>query len=101
VRTAYKVRAYPTPGQAAVLNRTFGCVRLVWNRTLAWRSARWQGERVATNASQANAYLTGLKRDPELAFLGKVSSVPLQQVLRTQQKAFTNFFARRARHPRF
>jgi putative transposase len=30
-----------------------------------------------------------------------VSSVPLQQVLRTQQKAFANFFAKRARYPRF
>ena len=31
----------------------------------------------------------------------EVSSVPLQQVLRTQQKAFANFFAKRARYPRF
>ncbi|MEV0896048.1 helix-turn-helix domain-containing protein [Actinoplanes sp. NPDC049802] len=29
MRTAYKCRAYPTPEQAAVFNRTFGCVRLV------------------------------------------------------------------------
>jgi putative transposase len=29
VRTSYKVRAYPTQEQAAVLSRTFGCVRLV------------------------------------------------------------------------
>lgn len=49
----------------------------------------------------ANAYLTAMKRDPELAFLSEVSSVPLQQAIRTQQTAFTNFFAKRARHPRF
>jgi putative transposase len=101
VRTAYKCRAYPTPEQAAVLGRTFGCVRLVWNRTLAWRRARWHGEKLATNIALANAYLTGMKRDPELAFLNEVSSVPLQQVLRTQQKAYANFFAGRARYPRF
>ena len=35
MRTAYKCRAYPAPGQASVLSRTFGCVRVVWNRTLA------------------------------------------------------------------
>jgi putative transposase len=101
VRTAFKVRAYPTPQQAAVLNRTFGCVRLVWNRTLAWRHARWHSERKSTNVPEANAYLTAMKRDPELAFLNEVSSVPLQQVLRTQQKAFANFFAGRARYPRY
>jgi hypothetical protein len=27
----------------SVLNRTFGCVRYVWNRTLAWRHARYHG----------------------------------------------------------
>jgi putative transposase len=52
---AYKCRAYPAPGQASVLTRTFGCVRVVWNRTLAWRHARYYGERVKTNFTQANA----------------------------------------------
>src|SRR6185437_6139198 len=31
----------------------------------------------------------------------EVSSVPLQQAIRHQQTAFTNFFAGRARYPRF
>jgi transposase len=39
MRTAYKCRAYPDPDQAAMLSRTFGCVRVVWNRTLAARHA--------------------------------------------------------------
>ncbi|MEV6032348.1 helix-turn-helix domain-containing protein [Nonomuraea sp. NPDC052116] len=29
MRTADKCRVYPTPEQAATLNRTFGCVRFV------------------------------------------------------------------------
>jgi putative transposase len=101
LRTAYKCRAYPTPEQADVLNRTFGCVRVVWNRTLAWRHQRWHGEKLSTNVPEANAHLTAMKKLPELAWLNEVSSVPPQQVLRTQQKAFANFFAKRARYPRF
>ncbi|MEV0615977.1 RNA-guided endonuclease TnpB family protein [Nonomuraea sp. NPDC050404] len=101
MRTAYKVRVYPTPAQAAVLNRTFGCVRFVWNRTLAWRQARYRSERVRTSFGQASAYLTAMKATDELAWLGEVSSVPLQQVLRHQQSAFAGFFAQRARYPRF
>lgn len=97
MRTAFKCRAYPTPEQAAVLNRTFGCVRVVWNQTLAWRHCRWHTEQAATNVPQANAFLTRLKQSKEFAWLNEVSSVPLQQVLRTQQKAFANFFAGRAR----
>jgi putative transposase len=73
------------------LARTFGCVRKVWNETLAWRHGRWYGEHLSTNAPEANAHLTAMKRLPEFAYLAEVSSVPLQQVLRTQQKAFANF----------
>ena len=40
-----------------------------------------------------------MKKDPDLA--DEVSSVPLQQALRHQHQAFTAFFARRARYPRF
>lgn len=101
MRTAYKCRAYPDEAQASVLNRTFGCVRVVWNRTLAWRHQRYRGEQARTNFTQANAYLTAVKATEEAAFLNEVSSVPLQQAIRHQQVAFTNFFAGRARHPRY
>ena len=101
VRTAYKCRAYPDQVQASVLNRTFGCVRVVWNRTLAWRCQRYHAEKAGTNFTQANAYLTAMKATEELAWLNEVSSVPLQQAIRHQQAAYTAFFAKRARYPRF
>ncbi|MFG2087696.1 MULTISPECIES: RNA-guided endonuclease InsQ/TnpB family protein [unclassified Spirillospora] len=101
MRTAYKVRVYPTPDQAAALNRTFGCVRLVWNRVLAWRHGRYHTEGVSTSYPESDRYLTDLKRDPGLTFLTEVSSVPLQQGLRHQHTAFVNFYAGRARYPRY
>jgi putative transposase len=84
-----------------VANRTFGCVRVVWNRTLAARHARWHSERNGTSYVQASSALTVMKRDPDLEYLNHVSAVPLQQALRHQQAAFTAFFQRRARYPRF
>ncbi len=101
VRTAYRCRAYPDEQQQAVLNRTFGCVRVVWNRTLAARHARWHTERTGTSYAETDRALTAMKKDPDLAFLSDVSSVPLQQALRHQHKAFSAFFAKRARYPRF
>ncbi len=101
VRTAYRCRAYPDEAQQAVLNRTFGCVRVVWNRTLAARHRRWQLEGRGTSYAESDRALTAMKRDPELAFLTEVSCVPLQQALRHQHQAFAAFFARRARYPRF
>ena len=84
-----------------MLNRTFGCVRVVWNRTLAWRHQRYHAEKAGTNLIQANAYLTAMKTGTGLAWLNEVSSVPLQQAIRHQQAAYTAFFAGRARYPRF
>jgi putative transposase len=81
--------------------RTFGCVRVVWNRTLAARDARYATEGAHTSYRETNAGLTAMKRLPELAWLNEVSSVPLQQTLRHQHTAFNAFFAGHARHPRF
>ncbi|MFL6056403.1 MAG: RNA-guided endonuclease InsQ/TnpB family protein [Actinoallomurus sp.] len=101
MRTAYKCRAYPDPEQAAVFSRTFGCVRLVWNKTLAERHAAYHERGQKTSYKQTDAALTEWKKTEYLAFLAEVSSVPLQQTLRHQHAAFANFFAGRAEYPRF
>jgi putative transposase len=75
-------------------------VRKVYNMALAARSEAWvRQERV--NYNQTSAMLTLWKKSEELAFLNEVSSVPLQQALRHLQVAFTNFFGKRAKYPRF
>ncbi|MFD7241272.1 RNA-guided endonuclease InsQ/TnpB family protein [Streptomyces massasporeus] len=100
VKRAFKYRFYPTEAQTAELSRTFGCVRKVYNMALAARTEAWaRQERV--NYNQTSAMLTAWKKTEELAFLSHVSSVPLQQCLRHLQAAFTNFFAKRAKYPRF
>ncbi|MGW6791510.1 RNA-guided endonuclease InsQ/TnpB family protein [Streptomyces chartreusis] len=100
-KRAYKYRFYPTDAQAADLSRTFGCVRKVFNMALAARTEAWtlRRERITYNAT--SAILTAWKRTEELAYLNEVSSVPLQQTLRHLQAAFTNFFSKRAKYPRF
>ncbi|MGW2339345.1 RNA-guided endonuclease InsQ/TnpB family protein [Streptomyces sp. NPDC001661] len=100
VKRAFKYRFHPTAAQAAELSRTFGCVRKVYNLALAARTEAWtRQERVNYNAT--SAMLTAWKKTEELAFLNEVSSVPLQQCLRHLQAAFTHFFGKRAKYPRF
>ena len=101
VKRAFKYRFYPSPEQAAELARTFGCVRLVYNKALQARTEAWtlRQERVTYNTT--SALLTGWKKTDDLAFLNDVSSVPLQQALRHLQVAYTNFFAKRAKYPTF
>ena len=101
VKRAFKYRFYPTEQQAQELLRTFGCVRLVYNKALEARTAAWYTEQRRVNYVETSAMLTGWKQTEEMAFLTEVSSVPLQQTLRHLQGAFTNFFAKRAQYPRF
>ncbi|WP_020545780.1 RNA-guided endonuclease InsQ/TnpB family protein, partial [Nonomuraea coxensis] len=101
VKRAYKYRFHPTPEQAEQLVRTFGCVRLVYNKALEERTRAYTLEGRGVSYTESSAALTGWKKTPELAFLCEVSSVPLQQTLRHLQAAFANFFAKRAGYPTF
>ena len=101
VKRALKYRFYPTPQQAEQLNRTFGCVRKVYNLALAERSRTYAVEQKSMSYVQSSAALTEWKKTEELGFLNEVSSVPLQQTLRHLQGAFASFFAKRAKYPRF
>jgi putative transposase len=58
VKRAFKYRFYPSARQAAELSRTFGCVRLVYNRALEARTAAWYGEQRRVSYAQSSAMLT-------------------------------------------
>jgi putative transposase len=101
VKRAFKFRFYPTGEQAAELGRTFGCVRLVYNKALEARTTAWSQEARRVGYAESSALLTRWKQSEELAFLNEVSCVPLQQALRHLQDAFTSFWAKRTGYPRF
>ncbi|GIG69105.1 transposase [Phytomonospora endophytica] len=101
MKRAYRYRFYPTGEQAALLTRTFGCVRFVWNKALEERTRRHRDLGLATNYVETAHWLTAWKQDADTAFLAEVSNVPLQQALRHLQSAFSRFHARLARYPRF
>lgn len=100
-KRAYKERFYPTMEQAELLAQSFGCVRFVWNNTLAYRTEAYQQDAETVTHSAAEKRLVGLKA--EYPWLKDVSSVILQQALRDQKTAFDNFFNSKlkARYPRF
>ena len=98
---AYKYRFYPTDKQKAVLARTFGCVRYVYNWALMARTEAYKERQESLGYCALSAALSILKRDPDRLWLAEVSSVPLQQTLRHQDRAFVNFFEKRAGYPKF
>jgi len=100
-KKAYKYRFYPTNEQALLLAKTFGCVRFIYNRILKTRTDAYYQDGTRINYSAASKLLTGLKKDPELVWLGEVAAVALQQALRHQQTAFTHFWDGRSKYPIF
>lgn len=86
MQKAFKYRFYPTPEQEALLRRTMGCARLVYNRALAARTQGWYERQEKVDYIKTSAMLTQWKKQEDLQFLNEVSSVPLQQGLRHLQK---------------
>jgi putative transposase len=100
-RRAYRFRMRPTPAQAHALNRMAGARRFVWNWALRRRKDHYAATGRSIGFEQLSAELTLLKQQPGMEWLGDVDSQALQQALRDLHRAFTNFFEKRARYPRF
>lgn len=101
VHLSHKYRIYPIDAQVELLAKTFGCARFVWNNILDWRSKEYTLNGNKINYTKSAARLTEIKQQPEFAWLYEVSNVALQQALRNQDKAFSNFFAKRGKYPSF
>jgi putative transposase len=100
-KRAYRYRCYPTPTQAAVLARTFGCARFVYNWALRFRTDAYYARQERIGYHETSAALTALKREPATAWLNEVSGVPTQQALRHLDRAFRTFFAGHAKYTAF
>ena len=95
-----KFRIYPNREQKNLINQTFGCCRLIYNKGLAMRNEAFEnGSKIGY--SQTSAMLTELKKCEDFAFLKAVDSIALQQSLRDLDRGFVNFFQKRAAHPTF
>jgi putative transposase len=91
----------PTPSQDAAMRRLAGARRFVWNWALDRRRAYYAEHGETIPAARLSAELTALKQEPETAWLKEADSQVLQQSLKDLDRAFRNFFERRARFPRF
>lgn len=98
---AFKYRFYPTEEQRIILAQTFGCARVVYNKALSLRQESYIKNKEKVSYHATSVALTEWKKQEEFTWLNEVSSVPLQQSLRHLQKAYTNFFAGRAKYPKF
>ena len=101
IRRAYRYRFYPNLQQRIQLAQTFGCTRFVYNWALRLRTDAYYRTSQKMSYKETSNQLTQLKKNPDFSWLKDVTAVPLQQALRHLNTAFLNFFAGRAKYPRF
>lgn len=101
IKRGLKYRIYPNKEQKILINKTLGCGRFVYNHFLRVRMDEWKFNHKSINYSDTSAMLKDLKKYPEYSWLKEADSTALQQSLRDLQKAYDNFFAKRAKYPRF
>ncbi|RNF39882.1 RNA-guided endonuclease TnpB family protein [Planococcus salinus] len=98
---AYKFRLYPTKEQEQLLLKTFGCVRFVYNKMLAERKEIYEQFKDDKGLLKQQKLPTPAKYKQEFAWLKEVDSLALANAQLNLQKAYTNFFAGRAKFPKF
>ena len=98
---AFKFRVYPTKEQQILINKTFGCCRFVYNYFLAKRRDAWLKNKESINYKQTCAMLTKLKKHEQYNWLKDVDCTSLQNSLSDLDRAYKNFFEKRAKYPRF
>ena len=101
VTRSYRIRAYPNGVQRRLLDRWFGATRWLWNTTLAIRSEAYRVCGLTLTGNDLSRWLTQWKRTAGHEWLAEIPATALIQCLRDQDRAFANFFAHRARYPRF
>ena len=98
---AYKYRLHPTREQSRFFNKSFGCVRFIYNWGLQKRIEAYAKDKGRISYVQLCAMLTELKKEEQYSWLREVSTECLQQALRNLDAAFTRFFREKKGFPRF
>jgi transposase len=98
---AFKFELRPDGQQERQMRRFAGSCRFVFNKALALQKARYaQGEKKLGYAGLCRL-LTEWRNSPDTAWLADAPVHPLQQTLKDLERAYSNFFAKRANFPRF
>lgn len=87
---AYRYRIYPDKEQAVLIQKTFGCVRFVYNHFLNDRITAYKENGESRTFFQQNKALTTLKQ--EYPWLQEPDKNALQNALRDLTTAYQNFF---------
>ena len=98
---AYKYKLIPNEEQMETLSKYFGCVRFVYNWGLNRKIDTHKENGKSIGYVNLAKELTLLKQQKEFEWLNECSTVSLQQSLRNLDAAFSKFFKKNAKYPKF
>ena len=89
---AYKFRIYPNKTQESLLQKTFGCVRFIYNYFLDRRIKAYEQNKKTISYNECSKELTQLKKEKK--WLKEPDKSSLQNALKNLDTAYKNFFNR-------
>ena len=87
---AYKFRIYPSEIQKQLIEKSFGCVRFVYNHMLALQMKTYEEEGKSYSKYDLTKMIPSLKKEYE--WLKEVDSTCLQSAIDDLNSAYQNFF---------
>jgi putative transposase len=98
---AYKQEIVPNAKQRYELNQFFGAGRWAFNFGLEVIGKSYKRRKDKTNYTNVSKLITKLKKTSRYAWLNEIPSDVVSPKLRDLDRAYQNFFAGRAKYPRF
>ena len=98
---AFKYELMPDGQQARQMRRFAGSCRFVYNKALALQKERYERGDKKLGYAGLCKQLTEWRNSLGTAWLADAPTHPLQQALKDLERAYSNFFAKRADFPRF
>lgn len=96
-----KYRVYPTKVQVKQIQVNCNCSRFMFNRMLDIHTREYkENHRSLTYNMMANM-IPDMKQDESTSFLKDADSMCLQESVRDLDRAYQNFYAKRAKYPKF
>lgn len=96
---SFKVRIYPNEKQKALLEKTFGANRFIYNYFLNLKSKLYEFYKINLSYNNSSKALTELKK--QRIWLKQADAISLQQTLRDLDSAYQNFFNGKSKYPNF
>ena len=96
----YKYRIYPNKQQEELIQKTFGCVRFVYNQCLEYKKEKYETEKISLSRFDLNNWKNQFLKN-EYEWLKEVDKYSLDNAVINLDSAFQKFFKEHSGYPNY